>query len=143
MRKETKLNIMQIGSLAVARTLESELTNLLYDGRNYISFCENGPRIINCEIVIPKMLKLMNKYSETKRKTEKKYSYGIHKYYKAGDIVVWKGQSPCIGRIKSIQINDADCWEICESHDSLHYTYLRYAKPSEIKKLGKKQMILL
>lgn len=83
------------------------------------------------------------------RKTDvlssKNYDFGSTKDYKRGDVVVWRGTEPCIGRIKSKDNSGVqdDCWVICDSHNSLHYSNLRYAKPEEIAQLGRKRIILI
>lgn len=71
------------------------------------------------------------------------YSYGSTKNYKAGDVVVWKGSDPCIGRIMGRGKIFPNDFKICDSHNSLYYGNLRYARPDEIKRLGKNQMILI
>lgn len=71
------------------------------------------------------------------------YKVGEVKYYKNGDVVVWSGHNPCIGRIKCKADFGKDCFVICESHNSLHYSYLRYATPTEIILLGENHIILL
>ncbi len=75
----------------------------------------------------------------------KKYEYGEIKEYKKGDVVVWRGQQKCIGKIigKSIGRFSNGCWAIDEKHDSLHYSNLRYATPEEREKLGKRQKLLI
>lgn len=74
-----------------------------------------------------------------------KEGFGNNKNYKKGDIVVWCGRNPCIGKIKSKAKGDIniDCWVINENHNSLHYSHLRYATPDEIAQLGRKRIVLL
>ena len=72
--------------------------------------------------------------------------FGEQMNYKKGDVVVWRGGNPCIGRIKEKckhdGIND-DCFVISKTHNSLHYSNLRYATQKEKQKLGRKQMVLI
>jgi len=62
--------------------------------------------------------------------------------YKKGDIVVWKGGYPAIGRIKGKCKIFNDCWDISKTHNSLHFCNLRLANDEEKAALGTKQMIL-
>lgn len=75
---------------------------------------------------------------------KKKYKFGETKEYKEGDVVVWGGRKPCIGKI--VRRNNEDlhmnCWVIDEEHNSLHYSNLRYATHEEIKQLGDRQKLL-
>lgn len=75
---------------------------------------------------------------------KKKYKFGETKEYKKGDIVVWRGRNPCIGKIECRGNEDLhrDCWVIDEEHNSLHYSNLRYATKKEIKQLGDRQKLL-
>jgi hypothetical protein len=58
-------------------------------------------------------------------------------------VVVWRGKNPCVGIIKSQNIDDINCFNICKSHNSLHYSNLRLAHTKEILMLEKKKMMLL
>lgn len=76
------------------------------------------------------------------------YKFGESDNYKKGDIVVWRGRNPCIGKIKKRANHTIDyligsCWVIDEQHNSLHFSNLRYATHEEIKKLGDKQKLLI
>jgi hypothetical protein len=64
-----------------------------------------------------------------------KYLYGF-KYYRHGDIVVWRGNNPAILRVYS-QTKDGNIY--CGNHyGGLSISNVRYATPKEIKKLGNK-----
>lgn len=63
--------------------------------------------------------------------------------FKIGDIVVWSGNEPCIGKIQKKCSFDSRCWYISDSHNSCYFKFLRLANTNEIKKLGNKQIILL
>lgn len=80
--------------------------------------------------------------------------FGKLKEYKKGDIVVWRGAHPCIGKIKrrsylvSLDSNKTkklskDCYFITDSHDSLHHSNLRKATEEEIEALGKNDILLI
>lgn len=93
------------------------------------------------------------------------YEYGKYNDYKIGDVVSWDGTKPCIGIINKLKpekptfkINDIDevnrayyseyykcinCYGIDDKHNSLHYSYLRYATPEEIRQLEESGMIKL
>jgi hypothetical protein len=73
----------------------------------------------------------------------KVFEFGLKKHYKKGDVVVWRGKNPCVGIIKSQNIDDINCFNICKSHNSLHYSNLRLAHTKEILMLEKKKMMLL
>ncbi len=73
----------------------------------------------------------------------KKDKFGAIQEYKKGDIVVWRGNNPCIGRVKARCVEFRDSWNVSKTHNSLSYTNLRYATPKEIEKLGRKQMLLI
>ena len=75
---------------------------------------------------------------------KKKYKFGETKEYKEGDVVVWGGRKPCIGKIvrRSNEYLHMNCWVIDEEHNSLHYSNLRYATKKEIKQLGDRQKLL-
>lgn len=78
---------------------------------------------------------------------------GVYNDYQIGDIVVWSGAGPCIGYINKLKpeenglpsmlecINRShgtfgepyeDCYGIDDIHNSLHFSYLRYAVSDEI-----------
>lgn len=89
----------------------------------------------------------MSYMSEDKR-------FGKTKNYQKGDIVVWKGNMPCIGKISRnvylIEFGDINKikfstneYYINESHNSLHYSNLRLADEEEIKILGNNDIILI
>ena len=71
------------------------------------------------------------------------YKFGVVKDYKAGDVVVWNGCTPCIGKVNTPMYSCSLCCGICDSHNSLHYSHLRYARPDEIKRLGINQIMLI
>ena len=69
--------------------------------------------------------------------------------YKKGDIVFWGGQDPALGRMN----DDYEFYKKCRFHsakfegyqiigyDSLHYSYLRPATPSEKEILGDREFV--
>lgn len=69
--------------------------------------------------------------------------FGEQKNYKEGDVVVWRGNKPCIGKIVGKCDSYEDCFKINKTHSSLHYSNLRYATQKEKQKLGRKQMVLI
>lgn len=71
---------------------------------------------------------------------ETDYRFGKTYGYKRGDIIFWRGNSPCIGKIKG---GDGRDFIIDSVHNSLHYSNLRYAKPNEIKQLGNNKKLLI
>lgn len=70
-------------------------------------------------------------------------AYGATRKYKIGDVVVWGGHTPCIGRISAKDSAWDHCYAISKSHNSLHYSNLRYATPEEIEALGDKNILLI
>lgn len=102
--------------------------------------------IISIDIELPKRLEsTFAEIYNLKRKNDKKY--GVIKEYEIGDIVHWRGNNPCIGRIKGKGDNidcHPDSWKINDkTHNSLHYNNLRHATAKEIEMLGDKDLILL
>jgi hypothetical protein len=72
----------------------------------------------------------------------KMYFFGETEDYHINDIVVWRGKSPCIGRIKGINI-ETGLYSINNStHNELNTDHLRYATPDEIETLGNKDIYL-
>jgi len=71
----------------------------------------------------------------------------INEPFKSGDIVVWSGNTPCICKLQSEMSADnhsfPGCYYVNESHNSLHYSYLRFATNKEIERLGDQIMILI
>lgn len=72
-----------------------------------------------------------------------RFRFGANENYEIGDVVVWRGEDPCIGRINGKCRSFHNSFMICEDHNSLHISNLRYAEPDEIKKLGENQILLI
>lgn len=73
-----------------------------------------------------------------------KYKFGKNRYYFEGQVCVWRGRDPAIVRIIGDSIDDK-CFQVenSEVYNSLHYTNLRPATDSEIRKLGSKNILRL
>lgn len=95
--------------------------------------------------------KIVDRYTKQLNKPivlSSKHGFGEQKDYQKGDVVVWRGDDPCIGRIfdkTPIDRNhlDEDCFVISKTHNSLHYSNLRYATQKEKQKLGRKRLVLI
>lgn len=72
--------------------------------------------------------------------------------YTKGDVVVWRGDSPAIGRIGcDVDFSSARCYveecihfqKMSKLYNSLHYSQLRPSTPKEIEYLGENVLIVL
>jgi len=85
------------------------------------------------------------KYYQWKIKTEKieigdNEKFGKIQHYEIGDVVVWRGQDPCIGVVKGrIRENH----KLSNDYNSLHYSNLRLATVKEKIILGEKNILLI
>ena len=102
---------------------------------------------------------MLEKFEDT---SYHKYKFGYIVIYPLGSVVVWRGNNPCIGRIK-MQPNlnnlliianrkkppfdeSTDlflCYGIDKNHSSLSFRNLRFANDEEVFSLGKKNKILI
>lgn len=71
------------------------------------------------------------------------YIFGDEVAYKKCDVVVWRGVTPCIGKVERKCNSFNDSFYLSESHSSCHFSNLRYARPDEIKRLGINQIMLI
>ena len=64
--------------------------------------------------------------------------------YKKGDVIVWSGHEPCIGRLDTDMsaYKFKRCYYVDKEHNSLSYLFLRLATKEEIKLLGKERKLL-
>jgi hypothetical protein len=64
------------------------------------------------------------------------------KKYNRGDIIVWLGYNPCVGRLdRDIDVSKArchveECIRLDSTHSSLHFKNVRLATQIEMQKLG-------
>ncbi len=68
--------------------------------------------------------------------------FGERNDYKAGEVVVWNGKKPCICKIKDrSEYSGTSCFaSTSNTHNSLHYLYLRPATSEEIELLGENEI---
>jgi hypothetical protein len=70
--------------------------------------------------------------------------FGERNDYKAGEVVVWNGKKPCICKIKERSEylgTSSTCFaSTSNTHNSLHYLYLRPATSEEIELLGENEI---
>jgi hypothetical protein len=76
---------------------------------------------------------------------KKSYAFGKTNVYNKGDIVYHKGTPEMICKIECRTASPAgeDCFFVNTKYPSLHFSKLRHAKPSEVKKLKNKKVFLI
>jgi hypothetical protein len=68
--------------------------------------------------------------------------FGSYHIYIKGDIIVWRGEQPCITRITK-QIAGYNYKTTAKSHNSLYYQHIRLATDEEKNILGDKDIFLI
>ncbi len=94
--------------------------------------------------------KLIDEISEAFEHLMFDESFGKVLDYNVGDIVVWRGNTPAIGRVKKlipgnekVRNDPKYFFHFNETHQELHPAHLRYATDGEIKLLGDSDVLLL